>query len=365
MNSRDIDMGARMRIESLQYFLEIARTGSFTLAAQRLFVSQQGLSKSVKALERELGCSLFERGGKRVRLTEAGRALAPLAKRCVDAHRLLQEEMARFASTRRDEAPARVVVMSFIANELFTLMSRDLERYGLREVALVERTLPEILTAFEREDAGPCGEAALVAVSNARLPELRTHEGLVFEPLASATIMVSGSTSLISPRKRALSIPEIARLPVAHYTDAVLESLLDEAFCAHPFQNVVLRTSSTQLINDYVTQGRAVTFFDTLGAFLSSRIGEAAEEAPAHDAGSDAEEGPSLPSYLGEATQTGNVLLLPIKGAPLFSVGFLTSSAAPPDTATSAYLSRFAACLREVCAPYLAKFPVATRATPQ
>ena len=40
-----------MRFEALAYFLEIAESGSFTQASKRLFVSQQGLSKAIKALE--------------------------------------------------------------------------------------------------------------------------------------------------------------------------------------------------------------------------------------------------------------------------------------------------------------------------
>jgi DNA-binding transcriptional LysR family regulator len=50
----------------------LARTGSFTLAAKELFLSQSAVSHSMKALENDVGCRLFDRLGKRVLLTQAG-----------------------------------------------------------------------------------------------------------------------------------------------------------------------------------------------------------------------------------------------------------------------------------------------------
>lgn len=62
-----------MELLQLQYFAEIARQESYTKASQSLHVSQPALSQMMKRLENELGTKLFEREGKRVRLTGAGR----------------------------------------------------------------------------------------------------------------------------------------------------------------------------------------------------------------------------------------------------------------------------------------------------
>ena len=64
-----------MEIRVLRYFLEAAREGSITRAAQRLFVSQPTMSKQLKELENELGVKLFVRSNYSIRLTEAGMLL--------------------------------------------------------------------------------------------------------------------------------------------------------------------------------------------------------------------------------------------------------------------------------------------------
>ena len=67
----------------LRAFVELARSCSFTAAAKALFLSQSAVSHSLKALEAELNCILFDRQGKTVRLSPAGEVLLPRAERCL------------------------------------------------------------------------------------------------------------------------------------------------------------------------------------------------------------------------------------------------------------------------------------------
>ncbi|MGA1196852.1 MAG: LysR family transcriptional regulator [Candidatus Latescibacterota bacterium] len=64
-----------MDLDQMRGFLETAREKSFTKAAAKLFLTQPAVSLQVKALETELGTQLFERRGKQVLLTDAGRLL--------------------------------------------------------------------------------------------------------------------------------------------------------------------------------------------------------------------------------------------------------------------------------------------------
>ena len=66
-----------MTLRQLESFLALAREGSFTLAAERLHLSQPTLTEHIQGLERELGKRLFVRRYREVILTEAGRVLEP------------------------------------------------------------------------------------------------------------------------------------------------------------------------------------------------------------------------------------------------------------------------------------------------
>lgn len=73
-----------MEIRVLRYFIEIAREGSMTAAAEVLHVSQSALSKQMKELENELGKKLFRRGSRSVSLTDEGILLRRRAEDILD-----------------------------------------------------------------------------------------------------------------------------------------------------------------------------------------------------------------------------------------------------------------------------------------
>lgn len=74
-----------MLLAQLEAFVEIARRGSVSRAAETLFVTQPALTARIKGLERELGTELFVRTGRGVRLTEPGRSFLPYAQRALGA----------------------------------------------------------------------------------------------------------------------------------------------------------------------------------------------------------------------------------------------------------------------------------------
>ena len=69
-----------MDTQNLRAFLLVAESGSFSLAAQKLHLTQPAVSKRVAQLEEQLNVSLFDRIGRNIRTTEAGEALLPHAR---------------------------------------------------------------------------------------------------------------------------------------------------------------------------------------------------------------------------------------------------------------------------------------------
>jgi len=69
-----------MEVHQLRYVCAIADTGNFSRAAERCHIAQPSLSQQVQKLEDDLGVKLFDRLGRSIRLTEAGRAFIPRAR---------------------------------------------------------------------------------------------------------------------------------------------------------------------------------------------------------------------------------------------------------------------------------------------
>ena len=83
-----------MDLKQLRYFAAVAEEGSITAAARRLYLSQPPLSMQLQALEREVGCSLFERGRRHITLTDAGRVLYGYACSMLETQQSALDEIA-------------------------------------------------------------------------------------------------------------------------------------------------------------------------------------------------------------------------------------------------------------------------------
>jgi DNA-binding transcriptional LysR family regulator len=74
-----------MELAQLEAFLQVAHHRSFSRAAEALFLTQPSVTARIQSLEREIGERLFERTGRSVTLTDAGRAFMPHAQRALTA----------------------------------------------------------------------------------------------------------------------------------------------------------------------------------------------------------------------------------------------------------------------------------------
>ncbi|MFH1567099.1 MAG: LysR family transcriptional regulator [Gemmatimonadota bacterium] len=95
-----------MELQQLRGFCEVAREGSFTRAAARLFVTQPAVSQQIRALEAELDQVLLERSGRSVKLTEAGQILFRRAGAILAEVEAARQEVAALGEVMR----GRVVV---------------------------------------------------------------------------------------------------------------------------------------------------------------------------------------------------------------------------------------------------------------
>src|ERR1700685_115194 len=128
-----------MEFHQLRYVCAIADTGNFSRAAERCQIAQPSLSQQVLKLEQELGTKLFDRLGRSIRLTEAGRAFIPRA-------RTILEQMEAARSTAADQntdlrGSVAVGVIPTVAPYLMpNYTARFAKKYPDAKLRIVEET---------------------------------------------------------------------------------------------------------------------------------------------------------------------------------------------------------------------------------
>lgn len=79
-----------MTLQQLRYIIQIVQSGSISMAAQKLYITQPSLSKSVSDLEKEMGITIFNRNNRGVYLSDDGARFLAYARQIVDQADLLE-----------------------------------------------------------------------------------------------------------------------------------------------------------------------------------------------------------------------------------------------------------------------------------
>ncbi len=117
-----------MELRVLKYFLNVARSGSFTLAANNLHITQPTLSRQIKELEQEIGHRLFTRKSHSVSLTDDGRRFFKRAEEIMD---LVNKTKAEF-QTASDTVSGEIYIgsgESDVMNKIAELVSELQKKY--------------------------------------------------------------------------------------------------------------------------------------------------------------------------------------------------------------------------------------------
>lgn len=190
-------------LRQLRYFVEIARSRSFSRASEHLNIAQPALSQNIAALEEDLGSSLFDRRPRGVELTVAG-------------HRLLasaMELLARADGLRDDieggEARPAGAVRLWVAGSLAGTLVAPLFKAVVAQCPGVELTVREGLS-FEAPALVESGQAHLAVMPSPS--ELLGMESL---PIFEERFMLFGAHAAMRRTPREIAFSDVVGLPLA------------------------------------------------------------------------------------------------------------------------------------------------------
>ncbi len=236
-------------LKQIQTFMEVARQGSVSRAAERLFITQPAVSMHIRQLEEVFGVALFEPHGRGIRLTDAGRAFADSAMTLMADLHELESLMAAYAGAKK----GRFVLAVVSTAKYFVPML--LVRFGQLfpdiEVALHIENRENVLGLLARN------EADLVIMG-------RAPANLATEAVAFAT----NPMGIIAPPQHALA--GRARIPFAQLaehafvvresgsgTRAAMERLFEQHDVA---LKVAMEMPSNEIIKQAVMAGMGLSF---------------------------------------------------------------------------------------------------------
>ena len=209
-----------MTLQQLKYIIMIAETGSITMAAERLFIAQPSLSKSVAELEKEMGITIFNRSNRGVYLSEEGTRFLSYARQIVEQAELLESEYKSAPPPNRAFAVSSqhyaFVVNAFV--ELVREYGREKYEFSLRELKTAE-IIKDVRT--HRSDIGVL---YLSSFNREVIRHILQSEELRFEPLFTAKphVFVSRNNPLVG--RDTVTLDDLRPFPRLTYDQGVKNS---------------------------------------------------------------------------------------------------------------------------------------------
>lgn len=170
-----------MDLRQLEYVIAIAEELNFTRAAARCHIVQSGLSFQIAKLERELGAPLFERTSRSVRLSPAGEALLPHARRALDEVARARSEIAAMAGLVRGTLRLGVIPVNHGSIDLPSVLQTYHRRYPEVDVIVSDIGSLMMVSMIQSGEL----DVAFLGLFPDQLPASLAHRVITVEPLVA------------------------------------------------------------------------------------------------------------------------------------------------------------------------------------
>ena len=192
-----------MELRQLEYFVAVAEEANFTRAAERVHVSQSGVSAQVRQLERDLRAPLIDRSGRVATLTAAGAAALPHARASLAAAAAVRQAVDDVTGLLSGRIVVGMVTACTVAPLFDALAAFHLAHPGI-EIALVEGNSDWLVEQVRTGAA----DVALIGAA-----------GTAPEGLDALTIVSEGLVAAVPPGhplagREAVTLAEVTRYPI-------------------------------------------------------------------------------------------------------------------------------------------------------
>ncbi|GAA2912500.1 LysR substrate-binding domain-containing protein [Streptosporangium fragile] len=238
-----------MELRQLEYFVAVAEERNFTRAAERVHISQSGVSAQIRQLERELGAELFDRSARTATLTVAGKAALEHARAALAAAGALSQAVGEVTGLVRGRITVGMVIGCTLT-PLFDALAAFHRAHPGVEISLLEDNSDRLI---EQVRAGTV-DLALVGTATA------TPDGLEALTIISERLVVAVPADHPLAGQPRISLRELSAHPIACMPPGTgLRTVFDQACAAqglHPA--IALQAGAADAIADLAARGLAV-----------------------------------------------------------------------------------------------------------
>ena len=244
-----------MTIIQLNKFMEIAKQGSFSAAANSLGYAQSTVTMQIKQLEDELGCPLFERLGKTITLTSAGKRLVSYAERILQLEREIHLEVSD------EENTSGVLNLGVSETLCISRLPKVLMEY--------KKSFPQIeirIQFINHEDVATklaSGELDMVYTLNPLIED--ESVSVIYKKKETLGFYASPDFSMVKGKISESDLEGVPLLLTGHNCNFRHMLVADLTECGITPQ-IEVETSSKEVLKQFARNGHGITFIPDMAA---------------------------------------------------------------------------------------------------
>lgn len=251
-----------MELRQLEYFIAVAEEANFTRAAERVHVSQSGISAQIRQLERDLGATLFDRSRRKASLTTAGAAALEHARAVLTSTEALRQAVDDVNGLIRGQLVVGMVTACTVT-PLFDLLAGFHAAHSGVEVTLIEDKSDALIERVRARTV----DLALIGVAGT-IPRGLDALVIASEQLVAAVPF----DHLLAKRDRA-TLSEIREYPIVCMPEGTgLRAVFDQVCAANAIQpHIAFQASAPRALADLAIRGLGIAI---LSESMAANFGE-------------------------------------------------------------------------------------------
>jgi DNA-binding transcriptional LysR family regulator len=238
-----------MELRQLEYFVAVAEAANFTRAAERVHISQSGVSAQIQQLERDLGATLIDRSGRTATLTAAGAAALEHARAALASAHAVRQAVDEVSGLIRGRLVVGMVTACTVTGLFDALAAFRLAHPGV-EISLIEDNSDRLIERVRT------GAADLALIGTAGTPP----HGLDALPIVNERLIAAVPVAHPLTRRRRATLADISAYPIVCMPEGTgIRTVFDQACAAKDIRpEIALEASAPAAIVDLAIRGLGI-----------------------------------------------------------------------------------------------------------